>query len=116
LKVLIVEDDADSRETLRLLLELDGHDVRVAGTGAAALDEIDRQAVDAAVIDIGLPGMDGYELARRIRARSPHACPRLVALTGYGRPSDLAAVKEAGFDKHLLKPCDPAELSRILAS
>jgi PAS domain S-box-containing protein len=115
LKVLIVEDDADSREILRLLLELEGHDVRVAGNGAAALDQIDREAVDAAVIDIGLPGMDGYELARRIRARPPHRCPRLLALTGYGQPSDQAAVKEAGFDKHLLKPCDPAELSRTLA-
>jgi PAS domain S-box-containing protein len=116
LKVLIVEDDDDSREMLRLLLELDGHDVRVAGDGAAALDEIDRRAVDVAVIDIGLPGMDGYELARQIRARAPRRCPRLVALTGYGQPSDQAAVKEAGFDEHLLKPCDPAELSRILAS
>jgi CheY-like chemotaxis protein len=111
-----VEDDADSREMLRLLLELDGHDVRVAGNGTAALDEIDREAVDAAVIDIGLPGMDGYELARQIRARRPHHCPRLVALTGYGQPSDQTAVKEAGFDQHLLKPCDPAELSRMLAS
>ena len=116
LKVLIVEDDADSREMLRLLLELDGHDVRVAGNGNAALDEIDREAVDAAVIDIGLPGMDGYELARQIRARRPHHCPRLVALTGYGQPSDQTAVKEAGFDQHLLKPCDPAELSRMLVS
>ena len=114
LKVLIVEDDADSREMLQLLLELDGHDVRVAGNVAAALDQIAREAVDAVVIDIGLPGMDGYELARQIRARPHHRCPRLVALTGYGQPSDQAAVKDAGFDKHLLKPCDPAELSRTL--
>ena len=114
LKVLIVEDDADSREMLRLLLELDGHDVRVAGSGMEALDRINHEAVDAAVIDIGLPGMDGYELARQIRARPSHRCPRLVALTGYGQPSDQAAVKEAGFDTYLLKPCDPADLSRML--
>lgn len=114
-KVLIVEDNADVRSMLHTLLELEGHDVQEAADGSQGLETLAREAFDVAVIDIGLPGIDGYELARRARSSCGSRCPRLVALTGYGRASDRAAVKAAGFDEHLVKPCNPAELLRVLA-
>ncbi len=114
-KVLIVEDNADVRSMLHLLLELEGHDVQEAADGRQGLETLVREAFDVAVIDIGLPGIDGYELARRVRSSCGPRCPRLVALTGYGRASDRAAVRAAGFDDHLVKPCNPAELLRVLA-
>jgi two-component system CheB/CheR fusion protein len=114
-RVLIVEDNADVRSMLHTLLELEGHDVQEAADGAQGLETLAREPFDVALIDIGLPGLDGYELARRARSSSGPHCPRLVALTGYGRASDRAAVKAAGFDEHLVKPCDPDDLFRILA-
>ena len=113
-KVLIVEDNADVRSMLQTLLTLEGHDVREAADGSQGLDTLQRERFDVALIDIGLPGIDGFEVARRARASCGERCPRLVALTGYGRPSDRAAVKAAGFDEHLVKPCDPDDLFRVL--
>ena len=112
LRVLVVGDDADLRASVRSLLELDGHAVRAVGTGADALAALDGWAPDAAVLDIGLPGMSGYDVARAIRARD--AGVRLIALTGYGQPVDRAAAAAAGFDHHLTKPPDPAALDAVL--
>ena len=113
-RVLIVEDNADVRSMLHTLLELEGHDVQEAADGSQGLGSLTSETFDVALIDIGLPGIDGYEVARRARASCGERCPRLVALTGYGRATDRAAVKAAGFDDHLVKPCDPDDLLRIL--
>jgi CheY-like chemotaxis protein len=113
--VLIVEDNADARETLRRLLELQGHRVREAAEATAALTAARDAPLDVALIDIGLPGMDGYELARRLRADSKRHIT-LIALTGYGLPDDRRRSAEAGFDLHLVKPLDYEQLERALAS
>lgn len=114
-RILVVEDNADVRSMLLMLLSLEGHEVREAEDGSQGLQALTSERFDVALIDIGLPGLDGYEVARRARATCGDRCPRLVALTGYGRPSDRAAVKAAGFDQHLVKPYDPADLLRVLA-
>jgi CheY-like chemotaxis protein len=112
--VLIVEDIADSRRILRRLLSLDGHDVREAGDGHEGLAALLSQPPDVALVDVGLPGLDGYEVARIARKNPALNRVRLVALTGYGRPEDHEAVMAAGFDDHLVKPVSPAELIRVL--
>jgi len=112
--VLVVEDNDDARETLRRMLELAGHRVRVAVDGAAALEAVHAAVPEIALIDIGLPKMDGYELARRIRADMQDRRPFLVAITGYGLPEDRNRSREAGFDVHLVKPVDSATLAEVL--
>jgi CheY-like chemotaxis protein len=112
--VLLVEDNADAREALRVLLELDGYDVEVAGDGPQGLEIARAKTPAVALIDIGLPGMDGYEVARRIRGLSGSR-PLLIALTGYSDPDDRRRAEEAGFDAHVVKPVDPDELTRLLA-
>ncbi|HZR70269.1 MAG TPA: ATP-binding protein [Burkholderiales bacterium] len=113
LDILIVEDNADARVSLQIVLEAEGHTVHTAADGKAGLDAFERIVPDVALIDIGLPGIDGYELARAIRAR--HAGPMLVALTGYGQPEDTERAAQAGFDAHLVKPADLAKLRTLLA-
>jgi two-component system, chemotaxis family, CheB/CheR fusion protein len=104
LQVVIVEDNEDARETLRSLLERCGCTVRVASDGASGVREILRQPPQVALVDIGLPTVDGFEVARRIRERLDGDGVRLIALTGYGGPEDRKATREAGFDEHLVKP------------
>lgn len=113
--VLVVEDNDDARETLKRMLELAGHRVRVAVDGLAALDAVQSAVPDVALIDIGLPQMDGYELARRIRAEGHAKRPLLIAITGYGLPEDRNRSREAGFDMHLVKPVDSSTLAEVLA-
>jgi len=113
-KVLVVEDNADSREMLQALLKLDGFEVWVAEDGHKGLEAIIHKRPDVALVDIGLPGIDGYQLARQVRQTLNHEHVYLVALTGYGQAADRRAVLEAGFDEHLVKPLKPDELSRIL--
>jgi signal transduction histidine kinase/CheY-like chemotaxis protein len=117
-RVLVVEDNADIRESLRLLLGLWGHEVLLAETGGEGLELALQKKPDIALIDIGLPGLDGYEVARRIReqAAGRPAGMRLVAMTGYGQPADRARTAQAGFDEHLLKPVDADTLRRLLNS
>src|SRR5436190_577017 len=113
--VLVVEDNDDARETLRRMLELQGHRVRVAVDGLAGLEAVQAGAPEIALIDVGLPRMDGYELARRIRSELDISRqPYLVAITGYGLPEDRARTREAGFDLHLVKPVDAATLEAVL--
>jgi CheY-like chemotaxis protein len=113
--ILIVEDNADARETLRRLLELQGHRVRVAAEGAAALETMRATPPEVALIDIGLPGIDGYEIARRVRADGDNGKRiLLIALTGYGLTEDRRRTAEAGFDLHLVKPVDSEKLSEAL--
>jgi two-component system, sensor histidine kinase len=113
--ILLVEDHADAREALQALLELDGYEVTTAAEGMAALDIARLKHPDIALIDIGLPGLDGYEVARRLRAAGGPR-PILLALTGYSQPQDRRDAQEAGFDAHLVKPVDPADLTRLLAT
>jgi CheY-like chemotaxis protein len=114
--VLVVEDNDDARETLRRMLELEGHRVRVAPDGVAGLEAVQAAVPEIALIDVGLPRMDGYELARRIRAEiGGKRRPYLVAVTGYGLPEDRQKTRAAGFDLHLVKPVDGAELAEVLA-
>jgi two-component system CheB/CheR fusion protein len=115
-RILIIEDNADSREMLRSLLEIDGYRVDVAEDGRRGLELLKRDHFATALVDIGLPGMDGYQVAREIRRDPKHAGIRLVALTGYGRSTDREAARDAGFDEHLVKPLKPKDLARILGN
>ena len=113
--VLIVEDNDDARETLKRMLALEGHHVRAVADGPSALEAVSAAMPEIALIDIGLPEMDGYELARHIRAAAPGKPPYLVAVTGYGLAEDRRRTREAGFDLHLVKPVDLATLADVLA-
>jgi two-component system CheB/CheR fusion protein len=114
LRIALVEDNEDIRETLEALLALDGHHVITAADGRRGLQLVLEQDPDIALLDLGLPGMDGYELARCIRT-ARGAGVFLVALTGYGREEDRQAVAQAGFDRHLVKPVEEAQLARVLS-
>jgi two-component system CheB/CheR fusion protein len=114
-RVLIVEDNVDSAESMALLARSWGHEVVIAGDGSTALTLAQSFQPHAAVVDIGLPGMDGYALARRLRQNSLHRELYLVAMTGYGREEDRRAARAAGFDSHIVKPADMDELEKLLA-
>jgi len=115
LRVLVVDDNLDSVETMSMLLRTWGHDVRTAAEGTEALSTAADFAPDVVLLDIGLPGMTGYDVARRLRPRNA-ARPLLVALTGYGQPGDRARSQEAGFDLHFVKPVDLARLETALSA
>ena len=115
LRILVVEDNPDTRESFELLLALDGHDVRATASGVKTLRLLDDFRPDAAFIDLGLPDMDGYELARRLRADPRTSSALLVAVSGYGRDEDKAACARAGFDGHLTKPVELGVFRDVLA-
>ena len=115
-RLLVVDDNVDAADALALLLGSMGHEVVVAHDGPTALDAIARDCPEICLLDIGLPGMDGYELARRIRALPQGARPLLVALTGYGQESDRRMAAAAGFDRYVVKPLDADELLTLLGS
>jgi len=112
-RVLIVDDNRDAADSLSLLLQMDGHEVQTAYGGEEALQVIDVFAPDFVLLDIGLPGMSGYEVARRLRSKGNSA--HLVALTGYGQPEDVQRAKDAGFDAHLVKPVDVERVLEALS-
>jgi len=114
-RVLVVDDNHDAAASLAMVLRIDGHDVRTAQDGPAALQEAELFRPEAILLDIGLPQMDGYEVARRLRGQVGLNKALLVALTGYGQDEDRRRAKEAGFDAHLTKPADAALLQRLLA-
>ncbi len=109
-RVLVVEDSPDSAEAMRMLLAEYGHQVATVDDGAKAIAMAKAFRPDVMLLDIGLPGIDGYELARRLRAFAETRHVRLIAVTGYGQPSDRARAVEAGFDDYLVKPVDPRQL------
>ena len=114
-RVLIADDNHDAAESLSELLRLDGHDVRAVHDGRAALALAVEFTPDVAILDIGLPEVDGYEVARRLAAgRGPR--PLLIAVTGFGEEQDRERAREAGFDAHLTKPADPAAIRQLLRS
>jgi two-component system, sensor histidine kinase len=112
--VLLIEDNADARQSLRTLLEQEGHRVEETADGAIGLARAEATEPDIILIDIGLPSMDGYAVARRIRSRRG-AEPILVAITGYGQAEDRRRSLESGFDAHLTKPVSPDHLTDVLA-
>ena len=114
-RVLVVEDNDDARETLKQLLELMGHRVAAAADGLAGLDRALEFMPDVAFIDLGLPGIDGYELVRRLRATEGGRAMYLVALTGYGAEEDRRRALDAGFDAHAPKPVSPERLAALIA-
>ena len=113
-RILVVEDGADTRESLRRLLELEGHQVALAANGPEGLARMAEFQPEVALVDIGLPGLDGYELARSLRAVPGGAGVRLIALTGYGQTRDRDSARAAGFDAHLTKPAAYDELLRAI--
>ena len=113
LRVLLVDDNVDAVESMEILLQAFGYEVATAVHPDLALARLEDFAPAAAVVDIGLPGMDGYQLAAEIRRRLAGKPMRLVALTGYGGADDVARAKAAGFDAHLVKP---VEIDRLLAA
>ncbi len=115
LRILVVDDNLDTTESLVNLLELAGHEVRSAATGLAALDLAQLFLPDIAFIDIGLPGVDGYQVARRLRQQAAFQTTLLVAVSGYGKDEDKRHAHEAGFDLHLTKPVDPSVIGALLA-
>ena len=112
--ILVVEDNDDSRDALRLLLESLGHAVIAAADGREGLTLALERRPDILLVDLGLPGVDGYELARAVRASAGGASARLIALTGYGQPDDRRRSAEAGFDAHLVKPVSATALLGLL--
>jgi CheY-like chemotaxis protein len=112
--MLVVDDNADTADSLAMLLRLHGHEVQVAYNGPAALQAAEAGPFDVILLDIGLPRMDGYEVARRLRARADGARPVLVAITGYAYEADRRRSQEAGFDHHLVKPVGPDRLEELL--
>jgi two-component system CheB/CheR fusion protein len=114
-RLVVIEDNDDSREMMAALLERSGFEVRTAADGLAAVDLINSFSPHAALVDVGLPGIDGFEVARRVRATSNNQHVTLVALTGYGQQSDRATAIKAGFDAHLVKPVRLEQLLAIIA-
>jgi PAS domain S-box-containing protein len=114
LRILVVEDNEDAAESLRLLLQKQGHEVRLACNGREALEAARAQCPEVMIVDIGLPEMDGYEVARRVRSDPGLRELALIALTGYGNAQDRQASSEAGFACHLVKPADPEVLEELL--
>jgi PAS domain S-box-containing protein len=113
--ILVVEDNTDNREMMRILLETAGHEVHDTGDGVSGVELAVQLEPDIVLIDIGLPGIDGYEVARQIRSKL-HDRSRLIALSGYGQQKDRERAFHAGFDDHLLKPVDPARLVEVVTA
>jgi CheY-like chemotaxis protein len=114
-RVLIVDDNVDSCETLEAVLDDLGHETRVAHDGPGALEIVDGFAPDIVLLDISLPGMDGFEIVRRMRRLDAGAKIPIVALSGYATSADRARALEAGYSEHLAKPLDLAVLERVVA-
>jgi CheY-like chemotaxis protein len=114
-RILVVDDNQDAADTLGMLLEMTGNEVEIAHDGLAAVEAVAEFRPDVVLLDLGLPKLSGYEVARRIRGRQDGADVLLVALTGWGQEEDRRRSKEAGFDHHLTKPVEFDELQRLLA-
>ena len=113
-RVLVVEDNPDAQQALSFLLQLWGHEVLLADDGAAGIRSALEFLPDIALVDLGLPTVDGYEVARQVRATLGNASPLLIALTGYGAPAQRSQALAAGFDLHIVKPVEPERLAALL--
>lgn len=115
-RILVVDDNVDSATSLAALLKILGADVRVADDGSSALTTIDKYRPNVVLLDLGMPGIDGFEVARKIRQQPDFERVKLIALTGRGQEDDRRRTREAGFDYHLIKPADIAVLQALLVS
>jgi CheY-like chemotaxis protein len=115
-RVLIADDNRDAAESLALLLKLDGHDVRVVHDGEAAVSSFSDFRPEVALVDIGMPGLNGYEVARTVRKGSLGRAVTLIAVTGWGQDRDKAQALAAGFNHHFTKPVEPGRINEILRS
>jgi CheY-like chemotaxis protein len=115
LRVLVVDDNVDAANTLDMLLNASGHEVATEYTASRAIEQVQRTPPQICLLDLGLPDMDGYELARRLRVMPEMKRAVLIAVTGYGREQDKQKSNEAGFDYHLVKPINAANLLTLLA-
>jgi signal transduction histidine kinase len=115
-RVMVVDDSVDGAESMSILLEMLGHDVRVMYDGAAAISTAGEFKPEVVLLDIGLPGIDGYQVARALRAEPATAGALLIALTGYGQESDRQRTRDAGFDHHLVKPASLDDIERVIAA
>jgi CheY-like chemotaxis protein len=113
-RILVADDNRDVAETLAALLQIDGHEVTLVHDGASAIDAFALVLPEIVLLDIGMPGLNGYEVARRIRRSYPDSPAKLVAITGWGQDDDKARAIDAGFDYHLTKPVDLQHLSEIV--
>ena len=113
-RILVVDDNVDAAQSLGMLLGILGNEVRTAHDGPSALKEAESFGPEVVLLDIGMPGMDGYEVARQMRTMPPVRDTILVALTGWGQLEDRQRSDEAGFDHHLVKPVEPKVLERLL--
>jgi CheY-like chemotaxis protein len=113
-RILIVDDNADAADALEALLRSLGHETMVAYDGFQAVQAAEGFRPDIVLLDIGLPGLSGYEVARRLRERQAHKPKKIIAITGWGQEADRNLSREAGFDVHLVKPVDEAVLRGIL--
>jgi CheY-like chemotaxis protein len=116
LRILVVDDNVDAAESMQTLLELLGAQVRTANDGRRAIDLFGEFGPDIVLLDIGMPEMDGYEVARALRQLDPQRHTSVVALTGWGQEQDRERTREAGFDKHLVKPVDVDALQELIDS
>jgi len=115
-RLLVVDDNKDAAESMSMLLEMWGHEVAFAYDGPSALETAQEWRPEAVFLDIGLPGMDGYEVAERLRELPQAKDAILIAITGYGREDDLARSKRAGINHHLVKPVAPDALRHLIDS
>ena len=114
--MLVADDNRDSAETLAMLLRVDGHEVMIAHDGPAALAAFGGFTPDIVLLDIGMPGSNGYEVARQIRRASLGGEVKLIAITGWGQEADKQKAFAAGFDHHLTKPVDTRQLNQLIES
>jgi len=112
--ILVVDDNNDAASSIAMFLRMMGHDVEIEHDGSAALHHITSTPPEIVLLDIGLPGLDGYEVARRVRERPEGQGIRLYAMTGYGQEEDRKRALASGFDAHLVKPVPPSELIRLI--
>ena len=112
-QVLIVEDNADHAQTLGMILELKGHKLRIVADGASAIEMARRMRPDVVLLDLGLPGVDGFEVARRLKREHGDAL-RIIAISAYGTDNDRRQSMEAGCEVHLMKPADPRFIESLL--
>jgi CheY-like chemotaxis protein len=113
-RIVVADDNEDSAQSFAMLLSFSGHEVRIAHDGAQALATLRDFRPDVAFLDIGMPRLSGYEVAEAVRAEPWGRDVTLIAVTGWGQPDDKLRAQSAGFDRHLVKPIDPAEVDRLL--
>jgi len=113
-RILVADDNCDAGETLAMLLRLDGHEVHVANDGLEAIEMFGRDQPDVVILDIGMPGLSGHEVARRIRELHSDRPVILIAVTGWGQKADKDRAAASGFDHHFTKPVEPTVLSALL--